>query len=348
MNEIIEHIIDFFKDIFLLRYLPVLNDDTGYVVIFIFGFLTSFHCIAMCGGFTLSQIVGEETEIFQKVKRCFIYNLFRVISYSIAGAIVGTLGTILCIPGKMQGIVPIIGGIFMIVISINLLGLFKKLRIVNLKVPPVILKLISNNKSNSAVFLGIVSVFMPCAPLQIVQLYALGTKSPIQGFLSMMIFSLGTVPILLLFGVANSTIAQKYAKQIIKISAVLVMILGVSIINRGLMYFNISVENPYDKYEEEEVFTSTIEGNIQILVTDLEKDKYPKIKVHKNIPVKWTINVKEENLNECNNEIEIRTFNISKKLEVGENIIEFTPYEEGCITYTCWMNMIKSSIEVIS
>lgn len=112
------------------------------------------------------------------------------------------------------------------------------------------------------------------------------------------------------------------------------------------MYFNISVESPCDKYEEE-VFTSTIEGDTQIVVTDLEKDKYPKIKVHKNIPVKWTINVKEENLNECNNEIEIRTFNISKKLVVGENIIEFTPYEEGNVIYTCWMNMIKSSIEIV-
>ena len=151
---------------------------------------------------------------------------------------------------------------------------------------------------------------MPCAPLQIVELYALGTKSPIQGFLSMMIFSLDTVPMLLLFGVINSAIARKYAKKIITMSAVLVMILGVSLINRGLMYFNISVESPCDKYEEE-VFTSTIEGDTQIVVTDLEKDKYPKIKVHKNIPVKWTINVKEENLNECNNEIEIRTFNIS-------------------------------------
>lgn len=83
---------------------------------------------------------------------------------------------------------------------------------------------------------------MPCAPLQIVELYALGTKSPIQGFLSMMIFSLDTVPMLLLFGVINSAIARKYAKKIITMSAVLVMILGVSLINRGLMYFNISVE----------------------------------------------------------------------------------------------------------
>lgn len=49
----------------------------------------------------------------------------------------------------------------------------------------------------------------------------------------------------------------------------------------------------------------------------------------------------------CNNEIVIQKFGIKQKLNEGINVIEFTPQEEGVITYTCWMNMIKNTIKVI-
>ena len=49
----------------------------------------------------------------------------------------------------------------------------------------------------------------------------------------------------------------------------------------------------------------------------------------------------------CNNEIVRQKFGIKQKLKEGINVIEFTPQEEGVITYTCWMNMIKNTIKVI-
>ncbi len=36
-----------------------------------------------------------------------------------------------------------------------------------------------------------------------------------------------------------------------------------------------------------------------------------------------------------------------KNLKVGDNIIEFIPYEKGEFMYTCWMGMIKSKITVV-
>jgi len=51
-------------------------------------------------------------------------------------------------------------------------------------------------------------------------------------------------------------------------------------------------------------------------------------------------------LNGCNNEIIIPDYKIRQKLELGENIIEFTPTNTGTITYTCWMGMISSNITV--
>lgn len=87
-------------------------------------------------------------------------------------------------------------------------------------------------------------------------------------------------------------------------------------------------------------------SNIKSIEFDLDYDHYQDIKVKKDIPVKMIINVDKNKLTGCNNEILISRFNIKKKLEVGENIIYFTPDKKENITYTCWMNMIKNTIKV--
>ena len=340
----------FFKDLFMLRYLPQLGNNTSYAAIFIFGILTSFHCIAMCGGFTISQISGKEDNIKSKIEKCIIYNLFRIISYTVLGAVAGGLGNIIRFTGAMNGIVPIMGGIFMIITAINLFGTFKFIRKFNVRIPTPIIRYIRNRKNHSPVFLGIISAFMPCAPLQIVQIYALGTGNILFGAIAMFVFTIGTVPLLLAFGVVNSAINKRYSNKITKLSAGLVLFLGISLINRGLMYFDVTFKNPISEQvniNSEEYYKSVVKGDKQTVITELKKNKFPKIQVYNNIHVVWMINVKKENLNECNNEIVIRSLSISQKLKVGENIIEFTPKEEGEFNYTCWMNMIKSEIKVV-
>ena len=70
--------------------------------------------------------------------------------------------------------------------------------------------------------------------------------------------------------------------------------------------------------------------------------------MQKDIPVKWIIKADKESLNGCNNAITAQEFGIENmKLNVGDNVIEFTPENEGTFVYTCWMGMIRSSIEVV-
>src|SRR5665647_1678453 len=70
--------------------------------------------------------------------------------------------------------------------------------------------------------------------------------------------------------------------------------------------------------------------------------------VQKGISVQWTITVQKSDLNGCNNPITIPKYNKEYKLVPGDNLIEFTPEEEGNITYTCWMGMISSNIKVVA
>lgn len=348
-------LVEFFKNLFLLKYLPDLGTNASYGLLFIFGVLTSFHCIGMCGGIAISQCVkkdeNEAESSSSKSHRVLVpsllYNLGRVISYTIVGGIAGGLGHIISFSGMLKGIIPIIGGLFMIIMAINLLGIFPVLRRLNIRMPYFIAKKITKGNNYSPAIVGLLSGLMPCGPLQIVQLYALGTKSVVFGALSMFFFSVGTVPVLFIFGAINTIISKKFSKVILKVSAGLVLVLGVVMIGRGLALYGISIGMHHQMNIKGDQAVSTIQGNLQTVTTEIKPDSFPPIVVQKGIPVKWIVKASNDNLNECNNAITISKLKIEKKLVVGDNIVEFTPNEVGDIAFTCWMGMIKSKITVV-
>lgn len=95
------------------------------------------------------------------------------------------------------------------------------------------------------------------------------------------------------------------------------------------------------------IITSEVDGEIQVITSELDYGSYPILELQKGIPVVWSINASESNLNGCNNEIIINQFGIKAKLEVGLNESVFTPTETGDIGYSCWMGMIRSRIRVL-
>lgn len=90
---------------------------------------------------------------------------------------------------------------------------------------------------------------------------------------------------------------------------------------------------------------SKINGNTQEITTNIYE--YPSLIVQKNIPIRWTIVADEQNLNSCNNEIVIPKLNISKKLDLGENIFEFTLEDKEVLEYSCWMGINNATITVV-
>ena len=135
------NIFNLLKNLYMLKYLPKLEHNAGFGLIFIFGVLTSFHCIGMCGGIAISQCLKNSSDIKTSggskgwMLPSLLYNTGRIISYTLVGAIVGGLGQIISFKGVIKGIIPIVGGVFMIIMAINLLGIFPKLRKFNITVP---------------------------------------------------------------------------------------------------------------------------------------------------------------------------------------------------------------------
>ncbi len=74
---------------------------------------------------------------------------------------------------------------------------------------------------------GLLNGLIPCGPLQAMQLYALTTGSVLTGALSMLLFSLGTVPLMLGAGALFSALKGKFVYTVQRVSAVLVVFFAV-------------------------------------------------------------------------------------------------------------------------
>lgn len=335
------------------NFIPQVDKSVGYGMLFVIGLLTSLHCIAMCGGINLSQsITYQQTENeskFTKFKPSLLYNTGRVISYTVLGGIVGSLGSVISFSGTAKGIVAILGGAFMVIIGINMLDIFPWLRKIKISTPKFFgNKIYSNTSKRGPFYIGLLNGLMPCGPLQTMQLYALGTGSFLAGATSMFLFSLGTVPLMFSFGAISSFLSSKFTHRMLKVSAVLVIVLGLTMVSRGLSLSGVSLAAASPLSGGSGTGNvAQIQGGVQAVTTTMESGRYQPLIVQKGIPVRWTIKAKTEDLNGCNNPLTIPKYNIQKRLVPGDNLIEFTPDETGNIAYTCWMGMISSNIKVV-
>lgn len=318
----------------IFNMIPTIDSKLTYGMLFITGLLTSFHCISMCGAINMVAVINQNTN--KRLKSPIFYNLGRIISYTLLGAFTGLIGNIISISKTVMGIIIIMSAIIMFFMSLNMLGV---LNLKNIKIPRTKLKV------KSSFVIGLLNGLMPCGPLQAMQVYALSTSSPIKGALSMLIFGLGTVPLMLTTGIVLNITKGKTKVLLNKIASVLILILSITMLNRGLTSLGINVITPSNNYTNYE--KATIKKDYQVVKINLDYDNYKDILVQKDIPVKLIINVEKDKLTGCNNQILINKFGIKKDLQEGENIIEFTPNKLGDYTYTCWMNMIKNNIKVI-
>ena len=332
-----------FLDIFNI--FPSVDNTMSYGMIFIVGLLTSLHCIAMCGGINLTQSVSSSQKNENGVKSNILYNLGRIISYTLIGGIVGAIGSVISLGGTFKGLIQIITGILMIIMGINMLGIFPAFRKINIRIPKKLsLALNKAVKGKSSFYIGLVNGLMPCGPLQSMQLYALATGSFLKGAISMFLFSLGTVPLMLLFGIVTNKLNKKFTKSLLTISSIIIFFFGVNMLSNGLSLSGISLKFNLDSSSE---ISSKYIDDYQLVEITVDYGSYEDFTVQAKIPVKLIINVPEGKLNGCNNEIIISEYDIDIKLQTGENIVEFTPEETGTFNYSCWMGMITNYITVV-
>ena len=323
---------------------PRAESSLSLAALFLTGCLTSVHCIAMCGGINLAQTTMAAKRGGKILGANLTYHAGRLLSYTAVGALAGGLGRVVSFGGKFKGIVALAAGAVMILMALNMLGLFRQFARFAPRFPAALYRKAAHVfEKRSSFLIGLLNGLMPCGPLQAVQLYALSTGSVLLGGASMFLFCLGTTPLLLSFGLFAGKLNRKHTASMLTVSACLIFLIGLHMISDGLALSGVSLTSKVSS----SAARAAVQDGIQTVRTEIDYGSYPPIVVKKEIPVEWTLYVPEGKLNSCNGEILIPAYDVDVVLREGANLIFFYPTETGTIPYSCWMGMIKSSIEVI-
>ncbi|BDC94229.1 sulfite exporter TauE/SafE family protein [Treponema bryantii] len=313
----------------ILNVIPVIDTKLTFAGLLLAGFLTSFHCIGMCGAINLA--------VSKNSRKSLLYNGGRIFCYTAIGFFAGLFGKTISINQSLLCVIILLLSLFMIFLGFSMAGFFS-VNFNHFSLP-------SKLKTSSVFLTGFLNGFMPCTPLITMQLYAVSTASPFKGAFAMLLFGLGTLPLMLGFSFVQNFLGGKKA-LLQKILAVFILLMGLAMFLRGLTGLGIntgSTDSNLKKWKTAQINSEKTEQKIEI---NLSYDGYEDFAVQEGIPVTLIINAEEDYITGCNNRVISNDFDFDVTLVPGKNEICFLPDKNGTFIYSCWMYMLKNKIYV--
>jgi uncharacterized protein len=218
---------------------------TDLSIAFALGLVGSIHCLQMCGPLVVaySLPLGAAVRSRQFVAHAS-YNVGRVTTYTLLGALAGAAGGAVGLLGRTSGIfnvTALVAGALMLVVGISMTG------IVRLPAPtrgvfavaPHISRLagrfLRSASPGAKLVMGLLIGFMPCGLLYAALFKAVEGGSASQGALSMLAFGLGTTSALVLAGLFSGTVAGWLGSWTARLPATAVILSGAFLLWRGWM-----------------------------------------------------------------------------------------------------------------
>lgn len=178
---------------------------------FLVAMLGGGHCIGMCGG--LMMAVGMQLPQ-PKWLYLLTYNLGRISSYALAGALVGSLGqasSVLEFILPIQQFLFLLSSLMLLLLGLYIANLWHGLLLIEklggrlwVRVEPWARKLLPIQHLPQAFFAGMLWGWLPCGLVYSVLIGALASGSAQNGAIMMLMFGLGTLPMLISLGFASA------------------------------------------------------------------------------------------------------------------------------------------------
>lgn len=344
------------------------NAQSSLPMFFIFGLIAGLSsCAALVGGIILSMskqwthLYSPGDSLGKKIQPHLMFNFGRLASYAILGAILGAIGSQLNLSLKFGPILVIIVSLLMILLALQMLGV-KALQKFQLSAPKFITRYLADEThfhSRYAPFLmGALTFFLPCGFTITAQGLALISGSALQGGLIMLLFALGTLPMLLTIGLSSVKFSGNahLADGFLKVAGMLVLFFALFNLNSQLNVLGIASlsdltskkANPANNVLDQSDLAPIVSGKQLLKMTASSTGYTPNyFKVRAGQPVRWEIT--DTGTSGCTNAI------ISNSLFTGQipltpgqvSVKEFTPTKVGKYKFSCWMGMISGTIEVV-
>jgi sulfite exporter TauE/SafE/copper chaperone CopZ len=191
---------------FLIQKLGIANilggKSMSLALVFLIGIVASLSsCMAIVGGLVLS-ISSSYAKGKDRIWPLILFHGARIIGFFLLGGVVGLIGVAFKLTPRFYFVASIVLFIVMLILGINLLDIFPFFRRLQLKMPKSLSKRITGvekiGNKFAPLLLGILTFFLPCGFTQSMQINAMASGDFLQGGLIMLIFALGTLPVLAL------------------------------------------------------------------------------------------------------------------------------------------------------
>jgi sulfite exporter TauE/SafE len=198
------------------------------------------HCVGMCGPLVSAFALRRRAARQELSTPLIIFQLGRLTTYTLLGAAVGSLGSLLTAALRpWQGAFSIAMGLGVALIGLGLMGVLPLQAWVASLAPARLasrwIKGFMASSHPAAPFgLGLANGLLPCGAVYAMTLLAAMRGDPVQGASLMLIFGLGTLPAMLGFGYAVGACSLRLRTHLFRVAAIVVVVVGVQLTLRGL------------------------------------------------------------------------------------------------------------------
>ncbi|SNC59940.1 hypothetical protein SAMN06265337_0157 [Hymenobacter gelipurpurascens] len=206
---------------------------------FLFGLLSSFHCVGMCGAIALA-LPGQSTG----GRRHFVwgrllYNLGRVTTYTFLGVAAGALGQSLRLAGWQQGLSIASGLLILLLVAVPerytsrvtaVLGLSRVLAAVKNRLAYYF----QQPTARALYTTGLLNGLLPCGMVYLALAGALSAPGVGGSAAYMALFGLGTLPLMLALSLTGQLVPLLWRRRLTRAVPYMATVLAVLFIVRGL------------------------------------------------------------------------------------------------------------------
>ncbi len=201
------------------------------------GLLGSLHCVGMCGPIAFALPLNRKNE-YSIFLGSTLYNTGRLITYFALGVLFGLLGHGIALAGFQQSLSIVVGIILIVSVFAPLLKIktfnFSSLSLLIGRLKGEMSKRFSIQSNTNLFAIGLLNGFLPCGLVYIAIAGASAMASPLYGGLFMVLFGLGTLPLMLSVSVFGSQLQKKLLSPFRKLIPVFIFIIGSLFILRGM------------------------------------------------------------------------------------------------------------------
>ncbi len=271
------------------------------------------------------------------------------------GALLGALGSVLQVTPTMRAILQFLIAIFMIGNALRMLNVHPIFRYFSFEPPASVTRFIRKKAKNKTslftpIFLGALTILIPCGITQSMMAGAIATGSPLLGAALMFAFTLGTSPVFFILSYFATKLGSLLEKQLVRVVAVVLLVLGLLSIDTGLNLLG----SPYS-------ITKLLQTNTQpkvaemlpvesqsanVITLNVVNSGYQPNVLQAPADTELTLNLITKNTNSCSRAFLIPELNISELLDqTGTKSVLIPAQPAGKkIAFTCSMGMYTGEI----